>query len=274
LERFQNILFPVDFSERCLSVAPAVAAFARRFRSTVTLLHAVNLPPGGYQDWYAYMNLVDTRSVQAEIERSLHRFLVEQLAGVETRRVLADGEPADAILAHTRDQGMDLVMMPTRGHGRFRSLLLGSVTAKVLHDSTLPVWTAAHSEEAAVPVECRSIVCAVDLSPATVAVLRMGFGLAQELGARCRAVFADADKTQASAERAEELFASYAQAAGVEAGLEIVAGDVGYVVPAAARTFGADLLVIGRGDLQGPLGRLRSGEYDLIRTSLCPVLSV
>lgn len=274
MERFQNILFPVDFSERCLCVAPAVAAFARRFHSRVTLLHVLNLPPGGYQDWYAYMNLVDTRSVQAEIERNLHRFLVEQFAGIETRRVMADGEPGDTITTHAREQGMDLIMMPTRGHGRFRTLLLGSVTAKVLHDSHAPVWTAAHTEESAVPAEVRSIVCAVDLSPATVAVVRMAFGLAEEFGARCHAVFADADGTHASAQRAEEQFSTYAKTAGVEAGLEAVPGEIADVVRSSAESHGADLLVIGRGELQGTLGRLRSHEYDLVRTSPCPVLSV
>ena len=80
MERFQNILFPVDFSERCLAVAPAVASFAKRFASRVTLLHVLNLPPGAYQDWYAYMNLVDAARIRGEIERNLHRFLVEQLA--------------------------------------------------------------------------------------------------------------------------------------------------------------------------------------------------
>ena len=42
---------------------------------------------------------------------------------------------------------IDLIMMPTHGYGRFRALLLGSVTAKVLHDADCPVWTAVHREE-------------------------------------------------------------------------------------------------------------------------------
>jgi hypothetical protein len=40
---------------------------------------------------------------------------------------------------------VDLVMMPTHGVGTFRSFLVGSVTAKVLHDANCPVWTAAHA---------------------------------------------------------------------------------------------------------------------------------
>jgi hypothetical protein len=36
----------------------------------------------------------------------------------------------------------------------------------------------------------------------------------------------------------------------------------------------ADLLVIGRGVIQGTLGRLRTNAHELIRRSRCPVLSV
>jgi hypothetical protein len=45
-----------------------------------------------------------------------------------------------------RDWGIGLIMMATRGRGLFRAALLGSVTAKVLHDADCPVWTAAHVE--------------------------------------------------------------------------------------------------------------------------------
>lgn len=262
MERFQTILFPVDFSERCLAVSPAVAAYARQFRARVTLLHVLNLPPGAYQDWYAYLNLVDRQSVQAEVERNLHRFLVEQFAGVEVRRELADGDPAAAIVKYVHDEGADLVMMPTRGHGRFRARLLGSVTAKVLHDTHVPVWTEAHAEEAAVPLEVKSILCAVDMTPRSIGLLKLAFGLAADFGARCHAIFADEDGTQASAARAEEVFARYAADAGIEAGLEVVAGSLSEAAPRAVAERGADLLVAGR------------GGYDSVRSAGCPVLSV
>ncbi len=42
--------------------------------------------------------------------------------------------------------------MPTHGYGPFRRFILGSVTAKVLHDADCPVWTGVHLEEAP-PIE-------------------------------------------------------------------------------------------------------------------------
>jgi hypothetical protein len=73
---------------------------------------------------------------------------------------------APEIVDAARRWGADLLMMPTHGRGTFRRLLLGSVTAKVLHDLECPVWTDVHSETAP-PIEeihCRRILCAVDLS--------------------------------------------------------------------------------------------------------------
>ena len=79
-----------------------------------------------------------------------------------------------------------MIMMSTRGCGLYRRFLLGSVTAKVLHDSDCPVWTTTHIEEAppAQPVSCRKIACAVDLGPHTERVLSWASRLASGIDAR------------------------------------------------------------------------------------------
>jgi nucleotide-binding universal stress UspA family protein len=45
-------------------------------------------------------------------------------------------------------------------------------------------------------------------------------------------------------------------------------------IAAAVESHHADLLIIGRGSVQGVLGRLRTNAHELIRQSRCPVLSV
>src|ERR1700731_555716 len=45
---FSHILFPVDFSERCLAVRPFVKATARQFDAKVTLIHVIQIPIAWY----------------------------------------------------------------------------------------------------------------------------------------------------------------------------------------------------------------------------------
>jgi nucleotide-binding universal stress UspA family protein len=61
--------------------------------------------------------------------------------------------------------------------------------------------------------------------------------------------------------------------AGTSAEVRLRGGEVAPVVHRAALDFNADLVVIGRGVLQEPLGRLRTYAYAIIRDSPCPVLS-
>jgi nucleotide-binding universal stress UspA family protein len=51
-------------------------------------------------------------------------------------------------------------------------------------------------------------------------------------------------------------------------------GSVDRVVHRAAVGHDADLIIIGRGTLQKPLGRLRSAAYSIIREAPCPVISI
>ena len=45
---FPRILFPVDLSDQSRKAAPFVKAVATRFRSEVTLLHVLEVPPTWY----------------------------------------------------------------------------------------------------------------------------------------------------------------------------------------------------------------------------------
>ncbi|MES1257687.1 MAG: universal stress protein, partial [Acidobacteriota bacterium] len=41
MQKFANILFPVDFSERSRAAAPFVLSMAQRYDAKVALLHAI-----------------------------------------------------------------------------------------------------------------------------------------------------------------------------------------------------------------------------------------
>jgi nucleotide-binding universal stress UspA family protein len=63
--------------------------------------------------------------------------LIEE--GVDIRRELLFGAPAESIITVAETRQCDLIVMGTRGLGPLRSLLLGSQTQKVISLANCPV---------------------------------------------------------------------------------------------------------------------------------------
>ena len=59
--------------------------------------------------------------------------------GVAARTVLLEGPPAKAIVSQVKKGGHDLVAMGSRGRGELTSMVLGSTSHAVLHESPVPV---------------------------------------------------------------------------------------------------------------------------------------
>jgi nucleotide-binding universal stress UspA family protein len=279
----KNILYPVDFSDRCRAVWPAVVGMARQLGAPVTLFHALEIE---HLDLAAAS--VELEAIRARMREKLQHFPTPALEVPSVRRELAEGSAAACIVDRAANMEAPLIMMPTRGHTRFRQLLLGSVTAAVLHDAACPVWTEAHTENKPVPTAIgHSIVCAIDMGPATPGVLQAASEFSKQFGASLHVVhsvsgidprFPSGPANRAHAlliDKAREDFLVHCRKSGVEFPLEIVE-DVGLVngVVGAIAKHSADLLIIGRGVIQGPLGRLRTNAHELIRRSPCAVLSV
>jgi nucleotide-binding universal stress UspA family protein len=282
----KHILFPYDFSKQGSSAAPFVGAIARRFGARITLLGVVppiwNTPPEGMP---ALVRL-ESPEMERGLQSRLDQALTGEFTGLQVERETDSGDPALSILAFAQHNGVDLIMMPTHGVGVFRSLLLGSVTAKVLHDARCPVWTAAHAEEQHSPAEPRTILCAVDGSDKTPALLRWAAEFSRQMGGDLRllhVVHPISDWLALASERelqeevraeASKQLESLQQAAGVSGPLRVAVGKIAETVTEEARQEGADLVLIGRGMLPSALGRLRTHAYGIIQRSPCPVLSV
>ena len=287
MQTFEKILFPVDMSDNCTATVPYVEALAKKFNSELTLLHVLEIPPAYFTDWYGYMSLVDTQAIRDARQAEFDQYLKDHFTGLRVRRVLDEGDPSRIIIKYSEDHATDLIMMPTHGYGVFRSLLLGSVTAKVLHDALCPVWTAVHVEQAPPSAGTfERIVCAVDLSDASIATMRFASRLSHEFKAKLWLAHAvpapeagperyfDADLQRALEEDARATIEKTQRQAGIEAQLCLGAGNVAHVVSEAATHHNADLVIVGRGHAIRPLGRLRTNVYSIIRQSPCPVISV
>lgn len=284
MQTFGHILFPVDFSDRCHASIPLVTSWARRFNSKLTLLHTIQIPISAYGGADGYPIIIDVPGLEANAKERL----ADVDMGIPVDRIVKVGDPAFETVQYAEKNGVDLIMMPTHGYGTFRSLLLGSVVAKVLHDAHCPVWTSAHTEEFSTPAgtDIRNILCAIEMGTGTAELIRDASGLANACGAKLRLVHAvpaaetrpekylDTDFREALIKMSREEIAVLQQHEGTNLDLCVEGGEVSHVVRDAATKFGADLVVIGRGKMHATFGRLRSNDYAIIRDSPCPVLSI
>ena len=279
----RHILFPTDFSPRCEAMVPLVTALARRFDAKVTILHVV-------ESVRISLDLAPPEAHLGAIINDLHdqldRYQEGAFRGLVVDRDFRIGHAVDEIVNAAKSAAPGFIAMPTHGRTRYRELLLGSITAGVLHDTESPVLTSAHAAELPTYAELpRSIVCAVDLSPASAGVLAAATQFAAGLGASLRVIhalpsfglaagFANIE-WEVQAQNRRQEYAALAAEAFVTEPVEIVTGDtVNDAILSDLKVANADLLIIGRGKTQGILGRLRTGAHDLIRRSPCPVLSI
>jgi len=287
-----RILVPVEFSPRCRGAVQYAEALACHFHSEIVLLHVVISPLANFSSFeaMAYTSAGDlAREIAEQRTLDLKVFPCSAPAGVSVRRVVLEGDPTQTIVDFAATEKCDLVVMPTHGYGPFRRFLLGSVTAKVLHDAVSPVWTGPHMESAPdySSVHFHNVLCAIDLGLHSREALCWAAGFAREFGARLSIVHAipasatrlggfyfDPDWRTQLTRTAMERINFLTEEMGIEASVAIEPGEPPVVVASAAETLKADLLVIGRGSTPHAHSHLPTNAYAIVRAAHCPVVSV
>jgi len=224
--------------------------------------------------------------LHVESDAELAKAGKDRLQDTNVRRVLYEGDPAEVIAGFAKSEK---IVMPTHGYGVFRRFLIGSVTAKVLHDATCPVLTGVHMEEhpGAEPAKFSNVLCAIDLGPQSPDALKWAFQVATDFHAQlgvvhampplspgCELLFAGdwrAEVANVVRQDVEKLVNAGGTCA---AFVHIQEGEAAKTVCSVAKEVGADLLVIGRGPQDRMDGRLTTQSYAIIRQSPCPVLSI
>jgi nucleotide-binding universal stress UspA family protein len=264
--QLRQIVFPVDFSIRCRGAAVYVHALAGRFDAEVILLHVIDATYNSTLE-----DLDESRMEKFET------FFGESWKHLRVKKLVAHGEAAQKIIECASQHHADLIMIPTQGMGIYRRLILGSTSAKVLHDADCPVWTSVHLENEP-PLEgvaCQRILCAVNLKAASGGVLSWAAGLAEEYQAELTLVHVcSSGESKHGQAKAQGTLEFLRRSVSYPVSVRVESGDVSTVVSHLAGELKADLLVIGRKPAAGVLGRLEMTAYSIIRQSPCPVVSV
>ncbi len=287
----KEVVFPIDFSRHGVEAAPYAAALTRRLGAKLTLLHVVERQPPGSRplDGVNIGGEVESKQQEELANRALMAFQQQYLSQVPSQIRVLGGDAAQAIAGYGGESDGRMIVMPTRGFGPFRQMLIGSVTAKVLHDSKCPVVTGPHLEAAIHPTEwfeLRRILCALAMDWETDRVLKESAELAQQVGAELIAVHVvtpveegllpliEPGSPPISTGSVRKAMQDTLHRMGVSAQVQVSVGEPSRRVASAARECNADLIVIGKGGGPELPGRLGSHGYAIVRRAPCPVLCV
>ncbi|MCB1748554.1 MAG: universal stress protein [Gammaproteobacteria bacterium] len=152
MSALKHILVPTDGSQGALDAATFAGNLARDTGARVTLLavHSEDmLMPyaWGAGEWPALPAnaVLSMEEIRASVEKATAENEFAQCANAlgevpnAAERVQLWGHAAEEICRYAVDNGVDLIVMGTRGRSNFSRLLLGSVSTQVANHATCPV---------------------------------------------------------------------------------------------------------------------------------------
>jgi nucleotide-binding universal stress UspA family protein len=147
----KKVLIALDYDPTAQKIAEIGYSFAKVMGAEVTLLHVVTDPvhyaSPDYSPIMGFTGYMDLGSIQIEsvdslIKASLH-FLDKSkhhLGDEKIQTLVKEGELAEAILKTAKELHADVIVLGSHSRRWLEEILMGSVTEKVLHQSTIPLF--------------------------------------------------------------------------------------------------------------------------------------
>lgn len=141
------ILVGLDGSDNCGRGLQWAMEQARNSGGEVLAVHAVHQPVP--LSWPAEAERDLLAAVHEQAMENLEKWAAPvRESGVPHRLLVIDGAPAEALLKIAADEDAAMIVVGRRGLGGFASLLLGSVSYRVIQQSPIPVVVIPPSKEA------------------------------------------------------------------------------------------------------------------------------
>ena len=129
-----KILVPVDGSDNSFrALAHAIFLSIKIQEAQITVLNIIEDPP----TVYIYSPKI-MEKLRADYERQYTKILerckeMADKSGININTVLIEGDPASKIIGYSEMEKFDIIIIGSRGMGKFKELIVGSVSNKVLH---------------------------------------------------------------------------------------------------------------------------------------------
>jgi nucleotide-binding universal stress UspA family protein len=130
---FSKLLVPVDGSENSLRALEESIFLSKKLDAQITALHVMEKAPTVYIHPQKELEEL-LKNYRKESERILEK--CQQIGKnnrIELNMAVSEGDVASKIIQYAEKGRFDMVVMGHRGSGKFKEMVLGSVSEKVLH---------------------------------------------------------------------------------------------------------------------------------------------
>ena len=136
---FTNIVVPIDGSDNSYRALDAALLLSEKLGSNITVIHVMEEVPITHIGSEKMLNELLEAYKKENQDILLKCTEIANQKGLTIKTFLLQGNPASAILDYIKKEKFDLVIMGSRGLGKFKELILGSVSSKILHHSPCAV---------------------------------------------------------------------------------------------------------------------------------------
>ncbi|MGG9962593.1 universal stress protein [Ferruginibacter sp. SUN106] len=155
----KTVLIALDYDPTAEKVAEAGAALAKALDAKIILLHVIAEPAYYSSTAYApvmgFGGYVDLNFMEPDIIDNLKKasedFLnrsKEHLDDSAIETLVKEGDIPDCIIAAAKEQSADVIVIGSHSRKWLESIVMGSVTEKVLHHTTTPLFIIPTKKEA------------------------------------------------------------------------------------------------------------------------------
>ena len=132
---FTKILVPVDGSDNSYRALEDALVLSEKLGSNISVVNVMEQVP---------ITHIESEKLLSELLEAYKKENQEILSkcsdiarqkGIAIKTVLLQGNPAPVILDYSKKENFDLVIMGSRGMGKFKELIIGSVSSKIVHHS-------------------------------------------------------------------------------------------------------------------------------------------
>lgn len=146
----KKVLIALDYDPTAQKVAESGFSFAKSLGADIVLLNVVSYPLFAPAPEYSpimgflgYMDMNSGKSDVSEFQKESAQLFLEKskvhLGDESIKTMVKSGDFADTILETAKEMEVDIIIMGSHSRKWLENIVMGSVTEKVLHHTTIPL---------------------------------------------------------------------------------------------------------------------------------------